>query len=194
VPEQSPEDFVREVRHPLAGSLALYCGDAAVAEELAQEALAKAWLRWGRLDDPKAWDGDRLYLDPATSGSITVLHRTDDAEPRPALVLHALRDGVGIEDWTDLPVDDEAQEAAAEVGWDSGDTITVRVTALTVAEPVDLSVADVVLGGRTALVGGVLTFDCGEDRFVISGADRLPLLDVGHILLDTLRCEATPPA
>jgi RNA polymerase sigma factor (sigma-70 family) len=55
VPDLSPEDFVREIRHPLVGSLALYCGDASVAEELAQEALAKAWLRWGRLDDPKAW-------------------------------------------------------------------------------------------------------------------------------------------
>ena len=53
--ELSPEDVVREIRHPLVGSLALYCGDAAVAEELAQEALAKAWLRWDRLDDPKAW-------------------------------------------------------------------------------------------------------------------------------------------
>jgi RNA polymerase sigma factor (sigma-70 family) len=52
---QDPEDFVREVRHPLVGSLALYCGDAAVAEELAQEALARAWLRWSKLDDPKAW-------------------------------------------------------------------------------------------------------------------------------------------
>jgi RNA polymerase sigma-70 factor (ECF subfamily) len=55
VPDADPEDFVREIRHPLVGSLALYCGDAAVAEELAQEALAKAWLRWDRLDDPRAW-------------------------------------------------------------------------------------------------------------------------------------------
>lgn len=55
MPDTGPEDFVRDIRHPLVGSLALYCGDAAVAEELAQEALAKAWQRWDRLDDPKAW-------------------------------------------------------------------------------------------------------------------------------------------
>ncbi len=55
VPPQSPEDLVREIRHPLVGSLALYCGDRAVAEELAQEALARAWLRWPKLEDPKAW-------------------------------------------------------------------------------------------------------------------------------------------
>jgi len=55
VPPLGPEDLVREIRHPLVGSLALYCGDRAVAEELAQEALARAWLRWAKLDDPKAW-------------------------------------------------------------------------------------------------------------------------------------------
>jgi RNA polymerase sigma-70 factor (ECF subfamily) len=55
VSEVGPEAFVRDIRHPLVGSLALYCGDAGVAEELAQEALAKAWQRWDRLDDPKAW-------------------------------------------------------------------------------------------------------------------------------------------
>lgn len=53
--EVGPEAFVNEIRHPLVGSLALYCGDAGVAEELAQEALAKAWLRWEKLEDPKAW-------------------------------------------------------------------------------------------------------------------------------------------
>lgn len=40
------------------GILTLYCRDQAVAEELAQEALARAWARWdrvSRLDNPSAW-------------------------------------------------------------------------------------------------------------------------------------------
>lgn len=42
----------------LVGTLGLYCGDRFVAEELAQEALARAWARWPKvsgLDDPAAW-------------------------------------------------------------------------------------------------------------------------------------------
>ncbi len=42
----------------LVGSLTLYLGDRAVAEELAQEALLRAFRRWGRverLDSPQAW-------------------------------------------------------------------------------------------------------------------------------------------
>lgn len=42
----------------LVGSLALYVGDHAVAEELAQEALLRAFRQWGRverLDAPQAW-------------------------------------------------------------------------------------------------------------------------------------------
>lgn len=42
----------------LVGALGLYTGDAGVAEELAQEALARAWRHWGkvsRADDAGAW-------------------------------------------------------------------------------------------------------------------------------------------
>ena len=42
----------------LVGALDLYCGDLGVAEELAQEALSRAWERWPRvrrLDNPAAW-------------------------------------------------------------------------------------------------------------------------------------------
>ncbi len=53
--ELDPEDFVRDIRHPLVGALAFYCGDVGVAEELAQESLAKAWQRWSSLEDPRAW-------------------------------------------------------------------------------------------------------------------------------------------
>lgn len=42
----------------IVGILTLYCRDQAVAEELAQEALARAWARWdkvSKLDSPQAW-------------------------------------------------------------------------------------------------------------------------------------------
>ena len=40
------------------GALSLYCGDRGVAEDLAQEALARAWGRWrhvSTLDAPERW-------------------------------------------------------------------------------------------------------------------------------------------
>lgn len=46
------------IRPGLVGSLTLYCGDPAVAEDLAQEALARAWMRWrhvSTLDAPERW-------------------------------------------------------------------------------------------------------------------------------------------
>lgn len=42
----------------LVGALGLHCGDRAVGEELAQEALARVWSHWGavqELHDPAAW-------------------------------------------------------------------------------------------------------------------------------------------
>ncbi|WP_052665225.1 sigma-70 family RNA polymerase sigma factor [Nitriliruptor alkaliphilus] len=42
----------------LVRALALYCGDTAVAEELAQDAFARAYQRWshvGSMDRPDAW-------------------------------------------------------------------------------------------------------------------------------------------
>ena len=46
------------IRPALVGSLTLYCGDRCVAEDLAQEALARAWARWrhvSTLDAPERW-------------------------------------------------------------------------------------------------------------------------------------------
>jgi RNA polymerase sigma factor (sigma-70 family) len=54
-PREDAAAFCRRARPRLVGALALYCGDAAVAEELAQEALIRTWMRWDRLDDPEAW-------------------------------------------------------------------------------------------------------------------------------------------
>ncbi|MFP5298330.1 MAG: RNA polymerase sigma factor [Actinomycetota bacterium] len=51
-------DFCTAEYPRLVGMLGLYCGDRAVAEELAQEALARAWRHWKKvrgLDHPAAW-------------------------------------------------------------------------------------------------------------------------------------------
>ena len=50
--------FCRAQYPTLVGMLGLYCGDRAVAEELAQEALGRAWRQWRKvrsLDNPSAW-------------------------------------------------------------------------------------------------------------------------------------------
>jgi RNA polymerase sigma-70 factor (sigma-E family) len=51
-------DFCRTQYPRLVGFLGLYCGDRGVAEELAQETLARVWRRWPKvhdLDRPDAW-------------------------------------------------------------------------------------------------------------------------------------------
>lgn len=50
--------FCERLRPRLVGALGLHTGDPALAEELAQEALARAWARWPRvrdMDRPEAW-------------------------------------------------------------------------------------------------------------------------------------------
>ncbi len=50
--------FCDEIRGRLVGSLYLYCGDRPLAEELAQEALARTWERWDQVSamaSPEAW-------------------------------------------------------------------------------------------------------------------------------------------
>ncbi len=52
------EAFVDREYHRLVRALGLYCGDLDVAEELAQDAFARAYQRWGRVgryDRPDAW-------------------------------------------------------------------------------------------------------------------------------------------
>lgn len=39
-------EFCKRVRPRLVGALTLFCGDVAIAEDLTQEALARAWERW----------------------------------------------------------------------------------------------------------------------------------------------------
>ena len=56
--DDEPAAFCRSIRDRLVGSLTLYCGDRAVAEELAQETLVRVWERWdrvGAMASPEAW-------------------------------------------------------------------------------------------------------------------------------------------
>ena len=68
-----PSAFCDRVSGRLVGSLTLYGGDRHVAEELAQEALARAWERWStvsRLDSPEAWTFRRSEEAPPAAGGI----------------------------------------------------------------------------------------------------------------------------
>lgn len=52
------EEFCRSVSPRLVGALRLQCRDQVVAEDLAQEALTRAWERWpevSAMDDPEGW-------------------------------------------------------------------------------------------------------------------------------------------
>ncbi|HEX2294503.1 MAG TPA: sigma-70 family RNA polymerase sigma factor [Actinomycetota bacterium] len=61
--------FCRAQHGRVVGLLSLYCGDAAVAEELAQDALARVcrdWRRVRRMDYPEAWTS-RVAINLANS-------------------------------------------------------------------------------------------------------------------------------
>jgi RNA polymerase sigma factor (sigma-70 family) len=57
--EMAEEDevtrYVARARGQLVGALFLYCGSSSTAEDIAQEALARLWLRWGSVRDRDAW-------------------------------------------------------------------------------------------------------------------------------------------
>lgn len=55
---ETAEDFCRRMHPRLVRSLALFCGDETVAEEVAQEALGRTWVRWSsvaQMERPEAW-------------------------------------------------------------------------------------------------------------------------------------------
>lgn len=61
--------FCRAQHGRIVGLLSLYCGDAAVAEELAQDALARVcrdWRKVRRMDYPEAW-ASRVAINLANS-------------------------------------------------------------------------------------------------------------------------------
>lgn len=62
-------EFCRAQYPRLVGFLGLYCGSRAVAEELAQETLARVWRKWPKvhhLDRPDAW-AQRVAINLANS-------------------------------------------------------------------------------------------------------------------------------
>jgi RNA polymerase sigma-70 factor (sigma-E family) len=63
------EEFVRAQYPRLVGGLTLHCGDPALAEEMAQEALSRVWDHWDQVRDhpsPQAWAW-RVALNLTTS-------------------------------------------------------------------------------------------------------------------------------
>jgi RNA polymerase sigma-70 factor (ECF subfamily) len=132
-------EFCRLVYPRLVRSLALYCGDAAVAEELTQETLVRVWERWSKvaeLDAPDAWAfrvgfnlanswarrraaerraHARLARDAAQG---TVAERQDTAAVRPALLALPPRQraAVVLRYLADLSVADTAEALGCEPG------------------------------------------------------------------------------
>lgn len=84
------EAFCRAIYPKLLGSLTLYLGDRTAAEDLSQEALARAWVDWRRVsrcENPEAWV-------VASALNLARSHRRRIAAERRA---HArLRESVGI--------------------------------------------------------------------------------------------------
>ena len=81
---RSAEEFCRQQHPRLVRSLAVYTGDRDLAEELAQEALARAYRDWGHvstLDRPEAW-AHRVAVEPRQ-------------QPLPAPSVRAGRAGTG---------------------------------------------------------------------------------------------------
>jgi RNA polymerase sigma-70 factor (sigma-E family) len=86
--------FVRREHPRLVGALSLYCGDLDVAEEVAQEALARACRDWSRLAgmrSPGAWT-HRVAINLANSW-----YRRRSAEQRARARHGPSDDGVGRE-------------------------------------------------------------------------------------------------
>jgi RNA polymerase sigma-70 factor (ECF subfamily) len=55
---ETAEEFCRQIHPRLVRSLSLFCGDSDLAEDIAQEALARAWDRWrtvSRMHNPTGW-------------------------------------------------------------------------------------------------------------------------------------------
>jgi RNA polymerase sigma-70 factor (ECF subfamily) len=86
---RDPSAFCAALSARLVGSLVLFCGDRAVAEELAQEALARALERWdrvARMDAPEAWVYRTAFNLARTHGKRRAAERR--AQHRLAMVPH----------------------------------------------------------------------------------------------------------
>lgn len=127
------EGFCVQVRPRLVGALALHCGDRAVAEELAQDALVRAWEHWPQVRearDPAAWVY-RVAFNLSTSAfrrrmaERRARERTREADPMPIdhASAMAVRDAVAqlsprrrtallLRHYLDLPIAEVAEAMA----------------------------------------------------------------------------------
>jgi RNA polymerase sigma-70 factor (sigma-E family) len=121
--------FCRSMHPRLVGALALHCGDRDVAEELAQETLARVWERWSSvsvMDSPASWTyrvgfnlaASRFRRRAAERRAHARAGHPDDHVPDPAAAV-AVRDAVAalpprqraavvLRYFADLSVDDTA--------------------------------------------------------------------------------------
>jgi len=103
--------------HPrLVGMLSLYCGDAGVAEELAQDALAVAWRDWAKVQamtHPSAWIAKvainransfyrRRSAERRASKRIESPHVTDDPDIATAVAVRSTVAGLPVRQRTVL--------------------------------------------------------------------------------------------
>ena len=67
--------FCQRVRPRLVGTLGLLCGDRDVGEELAQETLARVWLRWGRVRELDEGPGGYQMFKSKEDGCVRAVFR-----------------------------------------------------------------------------------------------------------------------
>jgi len=75
-----------QIRDRLVGSLTLYCGDRAVAEELAQDALVRLWEHWPEVRDMASPEGWAFRVGTNLAGT---WYRRKAAERRAYAKVHA---------------------------------------------------------------------------------------------------------
>jgi RNA polymerase sigma-70 factor (sigma-E family) len=124
-------EFCRALWPRLAASMAYLTGDVGAGEDIAQEALTRAWARWGRvsrLDSPEAWtyrvamnlahsrhrrrqaerralarmDASEVSVDVSTADAVTVRGAV-------AALPERTRAALVLRYFADLPVDDVAE-------------------------------------------------------------------------------------
>jgi RNA polymerase sigma-70 factor (ECF subfamily) len=125
------EEFCGRLWPRLAASMAYLTGDAGAGEDIAQEAMTRAWARWGRvsqLDSPEAWtyrvavnlarsrhrrkQAEQRALARVGEPTVTVAVETADAiavRGAVAALPERMRAALVLRYFADLPVDEVAE-------------------------------------------------------------------------------------
>jgi RNA polymerase sigma-70 factor (ECF subfamily) len=135
-PAESIEDFCRRLSPRLVGSLTLHCESRPVAEELAQEALARAWQRWSTVStmaSPDAWTY-RVAFNLAASDRRRrrAERRALDRRPQPLAPPERTAETLAV--WAALRALPARQRAAVVLRHYAGFSIRETATALDCAE------------------------------------------------------------